>query len=59
MHGIYCYVPETNPVSTVYTVAAVLYLQFALHVMLFPMLNTFCTSASALPAVCVQLFAVP
>ena len=29
------YTAETNHVSTVYSVAAVLYLQFALHVMLF------------------------
>ena len=35
MHGIYKYVPEINHVSTVYGVAAVLYLQFVLHVMLF------------------------
>jgi len=64
MHSIYNYTPETNPVSTVYSVAAVLYLQFALHVVLFPMLNMFRTFTSALPAVCVQctiwlLFAVP
>ena len=35
MHGIYNYIPETNHVSTVHIVAAVLYLQFVLHVMLF------------------------
>ena len=35
MHVIYSNVPETTPVSTVHSVAAVLYLQFALHVMLF------------------------
>jgi hypothetical protein len=35
MQGIYNYKPETNLVSRVYSVAAVLYLQFALHVMLF------------------------
>jgi len=35
MNGIYNYVPETNHVSRVYSVAAVLYLQFVLHVMLF------------------------
>jgi len=37
VQGIYnfIYVPETKHVSTVYSVAAVLYLQFALHVMLF------------------------
>ena len=34
-HGIYNYVPETNPVSRVHSTAAVLYLQFVLHVMLF------------------------
>ena len=32
---IYNYIPETNRVSTVYSAAAVLYLQSALHVMLF------------------------
>jgi hypothetical protein len=35
MQGIYNYIPETNHVSTVYSVAAVLYWQFVLHVMLF------------------------
>jgi len=35
MYGIYNYIPETNHISTVYSVAAVLYLQFVLHVMLF------------------------
>ena len=35
MQGIYNYIPQTNHVSTVYSDAAVLYLQFALHVMLF------------------------
>jgi hypothetical protein len=35
MHGIYNYVPETNHVSRLYSVAAVLYIQFMLHVMLF------------------------
>ena len=35
MQAIYNYIPETNHVSTVYSVAAVLYLQFVLHVMLF------------------------
>jgi hypothetical protein len=32
MQGIYNCIPETNPVSRVYTVVAVLYLQFVLHV---------------------------
>ena len=35
MQGIYNYIPETVYVSMVYSVAAVLYLQFLLHVMLF------------------------
>jgi hypothetical protein len=35
MQGIYNYIPETNQVSRVYSVAAVLYLHFVLHVMLF------------------------
>jgi hypothetical protein len=51
MHGIYNYVPETNHDSTVYSVAAVLYLQSVLRVMLFGMLNMFCTFTSALPTV--------
>jgi len=34
MRGIYNYIPEANHVSRVYSVAAVLYLQFVLHVML-------------------------
>jgi len=35
MQAIYSYIPETTHVSTVYSVAAVLYLLSALHVMLF------------------------
>jgi len=35
MQGIYNYIPETNHVFRVHSVAAVLYLQFVLHVMLF------------------------
>ena len=42
MRGIYNYIPATNHVSEVYSVAAVLYLQFVLHVMLFRTLNMFC-----------------
>jgi hypothetical protein len=34
-HDIYNYIPETNHVSWVYSVAAVLHLQFVLHVKLF------------------------
>jgi hypothetical protein len=39
MQGIYNYIHVTNQVSMVYSVAAVLYLQYMLQVMLFPMLN--------------------
>jgi hypothetical protein len=35
MQGIYTYILETNHVSSLYSVAAVLYLHFMLHVMLF------------------------
>ena len=36
MQGIYNYIPETNHVCKVYSVAIVLYLQFVLHVMFSP-----------------------
>ena len=35
MQGIYSYIAETKNISTSYSVAAVLYLQFVLRVMLF------------------------
>ena len=35
MQGIYNYIPETQHVSRVYRIVAVLYLQFVLHVVLF------------------------
>jgi len=54
MHDIYNYIPETNPVSRVYTVAPVPYLQFVPQVMLFLPWNMFCTFTLTLPAVCVQ-----
>jgi hypothetical protein len=54
MQGIYNYVPETNRVSRVYSVAAVRYLQFVLHVMLFHPCGVVCTFILALSAVCVQ-----
>ena len=53
MQGIYSYTPETNNVCSVYSVAAVLYLQFVLHVMLFRMVDIFCTFTLALSVVCV------
>jgi len=49
MHGIYNYIPETNHVSSVRSVAAVLYLQSVLHVMLFRLLYF----SLALPVLCV------
>ena len=54
IQNIYNYIPETNHVSTVYRVVAVLYLHFALHVMLFRMLTMFCTFTSVLSEVCAQ-----
>jgi len=54
MHGIYNYVPDTNHLSRLYSVAAVLYMQLMLHVMLFRPCNIFCTFTSALPTVCGQ-----
>jgi hypothetical protein len=41
MQGIYNYVPETNHVSRMYSAAAVLYLEFVLHVILFRVSNYF------------------
>ena len=43
MQGIYNYVPETSRVCKVYSVTAVLYLQFMVYLMLFRTLNVFCT----------------
>ena len=52
--GIYNYIPETNHVSMVYSVASVLYLQFVLHVTLFHPWNMLCTITLVLSIVCVQ-----
>ena len=41
--GIYNYIPDTNHISRVYSLAAVLPLQFVLHVMLLRPWNMFCT----------------
>jgi hypothetical protein len=35
MQGVCSYIPETNRVSMIYSVAAILYLQSVLHVTLF------------------------
>jgi len=53
MHGIYNYIPETNHVSTLYSAAAVVLLQFKVHVMLFPMLNVLYLHISTVPSHCV------
>ena len=57
--GTHNYVPETSHVPTVYTVAAVLWLQSVLHVMLFPMLIVlyFYTVPSELLLLLLLLFA--
>ena len=52
MQGIYVCLPETNHVSRVYSFAAILYLQFVLHVMLFPMLHVLYTFFYFLKYVC-------
>ena len=54
MYGIYNYIPETNRVYTLHSVAPLLYLQSVLHVLLFCSCNMFCTFTSALLAVCVR-----
>ena len=46
MQGIYSYIPEGNRVVRVYSIAAFLYLQFVLRVMLFGMCSMFCTFTS-------------
>ena len=54
MHGIYNYIPETNHVSSVYGVAAVLYLQFVLPEIYFIREICFCAFTLVLSEVCVQ-----
>ena len=41
MQSTHNYISDTNHVSRVYGVAAVLYFQFVLHIRLFRMLNVF------------------
>jgi hypothetical protein len=53
MQGIHNYIPETNHLSMAYSVAAVLYLQFVLHVMLFRPWNIIRAFTLVLPRVCV------
>jgi hypothetical protein len=53
MQSIYNYILETNPVSRVYNVAATPYLQFVLHVMLFPMLDALYIYSNTFPSMCI------
>jgi hypothetical protein len=49
-HDIYNYVPETSHVSKVHSAAAVQWLHYALHVVLFPTLSvTHCTAHQHFP----------
>jgi hypothetical protein len=41
MQGIYTYIPETNHVSRVYSVAAILRVLLMVHIMLSSILNSF------------------
>jgi hypothetical protein len=52
MQSIYKYIPETNHVYRVYSVAAVLYLQFVLHVMLGHILNALYCSIGTSRSMC-------
>jgi heme/copper-type cytochrome/quinol oxidase subunit 4 len=49
---IYNYIPETNRVSRVYSVAAVLCLRFVLHVMLFRLCNVLYLHISTIHCMC-------
>jgi hypothetical protein len=53
MQGIFKSVPETNHVSRVYSYAAILYVQFVLHIMLFSMLNVLYYNISTFHSKCV------
>jgi hypothetical protein len=54
MQAIYNYIPATNHVSRVYNIAAVLYLQFVLHVhvMLLHQTNVLYCHISTSPSLC-------
>jgi hypothetical protein len=53
MQFIYNCIPATNHVSRVYSVAAALYLQFMLYLMLLHPWNTFCTFILVRSEMCV------
>jgi len=52
MQGIYNYIPETKHFSSVYIVAAILWLQFMVHVMLLSKLNLLYFHNSTIQSVC-------
>jgi hypothetical protein len=52
MQGIYKYIPETNHVSRVYSVADLMYLQFLLYVMLVHILNVLCFNVGTCRSTC-------
>jgi hypothetical protein len=52
MQGIYSFIPETNHVYKVCSVAIILYLQFMLHVMLFRLFNDLYTHISTFRSMC-------
>ena len=54
MQDIYKYTPKTNHIPKVYSVEAILLLQYMAHVMLFPIINPL-HCISVLPAVCAVL----
>jgi len=49
MYVIYSYVPETNHILSVYSVATVLYLQSLLNVMIYRTCNTLCALQQHFP----------
>ena len=50
--GSYNYIPETNRVSMLYNIAAVLILRFMLHAMLFPNINVSYSCISTFRSIC-------
>jgi hypothetical protein len=52
VQGIYTYIPETNHVSSEYSVAAILYLLSMVHITLFPVLNLLYLHISTFRSMC-------
>jgi hypothetical protein len=62
MQGIYNYITEIHHVASVYSVAAVLYLQSVLHVMLLRVLNDlyfYISTSRSVQCIIWLFFAVP